>query len=382
INPYLLQLWDDIFHLCRRYDLKILLTPYDTFWMWNHWRHHPYNKMNGGPCGSRNQWLLCPDTRERIKRRFDFVTQRWGGDGTILAWDLWNESHPAHAANSAEGLWEFVEDISSHLRNTEQRLHGASHLQTVSVFLPVIAGDKRIADVVYRHPCLDMANIHLYEHGTIDDPRNTVDPAVSTGKLIAQAIAEVPSGRAVFDSEHGPIHAFKDRHQPLSEEVDDEYFRHIQWAHLATGAAGGGMRWPNRNPHTLTSGMRQAQKVLADFLAYVDWTRFRRRSLTGKLTVVPAGIECFGCADPAQAIVYLLRRDTLQRNGMLNRSAPPVQVNLRIPGLEPGAYRITAWDTVSGFREQFDLPQFSGETMSVDVPPFVADVALAIVRRR
>ncbi|HYO80996.1 MAG TPA: hypothetical protein VES20_06325, partial [Bryobacteraceae bacterium] len=79
-NPHLVQVWDDIFDLCRRHGLKILLTPYDTFWMWNKWKHHPYNTCNGGPCGSRTRWLLCGETRNRIKARLNFVTERWGGD--------------------------------------------------------------------------------------------------------------------------------------------------------------------------------------------------------------------------------------------------------------------------------------------------------------
>ncbi|HYP14174.1 MAG TPA: hypothetical protein VEQ63_09635, partial [Bryobacteraceae bacterium] len=337
-NPFLVELWDTVFNLCRQYGLKVLLTPYDTFWMWNKWKKHPYNTSNGGPCGSRNQWLLCGDTRKRIKRRLDFATQRWGWDGTIFAWDLWNEIHPAHAGDSAESLFEFVEDISTHLRETEQRLHGATHLQTVSVFLPVLGSNPQVGDVVFRHPCLDMVNIHLYESGTIDNPRNTVDAAVSTGRLIANAVDQAPPDRPVFDSEHGPIHAFKDRHRTLSADFDDEYFRHIQWAHLASGGAGGGMRWPNRHPHSLTVGMRKAQRMMANFLPYLDWKHFARRTLTGKLEVSRPGVEAFGCSDGRQALLYLLRRDTLTAKGMLNGQAEPVTVQVRLPGLQPGAY--------------------------------------------
>ena len=380
-NPTLVQLWDDIFDLCRRYSLKVLLTPYDTFWMWNKWKLHPYNSRNGGPCSNRNQWLVCADTRQRMKRRLDFATERWGWDGTIFGWDLWNEIHPAHGADSAQGMWEFVEDISTHLRATEKRLHGATHLQTVSVFLPVLASDSRIADVVFRHPCLDMVNVHLYEHGTIDNPRNTIDAAISTGKLMATAVEESAPGRPVFDSEHGPIHAFKDRHRTLSDAFDNEYFRHMQWAHFATGGAGGGMRWPNRKPHSLTAGMREAQRNMASFLPYVDWQQFQRRTLTGKLGVSDVNVASFGCSDARQAIIYLLRRDTLKKDGMLDRAANPITAAVELAGLQPGAYRVTAWDTQHGLREQFDIPQFSERSLSIRTPQFVGDVALAITRR-
>jgi len=57
--PAMVQLWDDLFAMCERVGLRILLTPLDTFWMWIHWRHHPWNKANGGPLDSMTRALLA-----------------------------------------------------------------------------------------------------------------------------------------------------------------------------------------------------------------------------------------------------------------------------------------------------------------------------------
>src|SRR3954454_2734603 len=38
-NRNMIRLWDDLFVLLRRYDLRVLLTPFDTFWMWNKWKY-------------------------------------------------------------------------------------------------------------------------------------------------------------------------------------------------------------------------------------------------------------------------------------------------------------------------------------------------------
>ena len=108
-------------------------------------------------------------------------------------------------------------------------------------------------------------------------------PALAAGKLVGEALAEITDGRPFFDTEHGPIHTFKDHKRTLPEAFDDEYFRHMQWAHLASGGAGGGMRWPNRHPHVLTDGMRRAQLSLSRFLPLVDWLSFGRRILNGEL---------------------------------------------------------------------------------------------------
>lgn len=380
-QPNMVRLWDDLFALCERFGLRVLLTPYDTFWMWLHWDQHPYNCQNGGPCAERSQWLLCRDTRAAIKGRFAFAIDRWGGSGALFAWDLWNELHPAHGANSTAPFADFVEDLSTFVRQEERRRWGRSHPQTVSVFGPTLVENPQIAAVVFRHPALDFASTHFYERDTIDCPADTVAPAISTGKLIREALAQIVDQRPFFDSEHGPIHLFKDRRLTLPEPFDDEYFRHMQWAHFASGGAGGGMRWPNRHPHTLTAGMRSAQAALARFLPLIDWARFDRRNLNEELHSSSPELALFGCGDEQQAIAWLLRTGTLAAGGTIDRTAEPVQATLAVPCLRPGNYWVTAWDTCAGAPISFATIEYvGGDRLCLSLPPFVADLAVAIRR--
>lgn len=380
-QPNMVRLWDDIFALAERYDLRILLTPYDTFWMWLNWDQHPYNCKNGGPCADRSQWLLCPDTRTAIKQRFAFAIERWGGSGALFAWDVWNELHPAHGANSTEPFADFVTDLSDFVRKTELRLYGRSHPQTVSVFGPTLVENPQIADVVFRHPLLDFASTHFYERDTIDCPANTVDPAISTGKLVREALEQINDQRPFFDSEHGPIHLFKDRRVTLPEPFDDEYFRHMQWAHFAAGAAGGGMRWPNRHPHSLTSGMRSAQGALARFLPLIDWRTLRRRNLNAELRSDSPALALFGSGDEGQAVAWLLRTDSLGPEGALRPDAEPVRTTLAIPGLRPGCHRVTTWDTCTGTAVSTSTVEHSGgDWLHLSLPPITTDLAVAVQR--
>ncbi|HEU0076115.1 MAG TPA: hypothetical protein VFQ76_00605, partial [Longimicrobiaceae bacterium] len=225
-QPNMVRLWDDLFALCERVGMRILLTPFDTFFTWIRWKHHPYNRRNGGPCADRTQLLVCPETRAAVKRRLEFATERWGGSGVLFAWDLWNEFHPAQGDHRFDEFHGVIADLSRFLRETETRLHGRAHPQTVSVFGPELLNHPQLVDPILRHPDLDFASSHFYEKGTIDDPRDTVVPAVSVGRLTRAALAEIRDGRPFFESEHGPIHAFKDRHRILPEPFDDEYFRH------------------------------------------------------------------------------------------------------------------------------------------------------------
>ena len=262
-NPAMVQLWDDLFDLVEAAGLRILLTPLDTFFHWVRWDLHPYNAANGGPCTARERLMVCPGTRALIKARLEFAARRWGGSGALFAWDLWNEMHPVQGEDRPGCFADYIEDVGPFLRAVETAAHGRAHLQTVSVFGPELHWKPWLNDPIFRHPALDFANNHFYEEGTIDHPADTVQPALATGRLVREALAEIADGRPFFDTEHGPIHTFKDHGITLPEPFDDEYFRHMQWAHLASGGAGGGMRWPNRHPHRLTPGMRAAQQAMA-----------------------------------------------------------------------------------------------------------------------
>lgn len=407
--PTMVRLWDDLFALCARVGLRILLTPFDTFFHWRRWSRHPYNIRNGGPCSARSRFLTCRATREHVKARLAFATTRWGGSGVLFGWDLWNELHPAQAGGDLDAMRDFITEVGASLRDLELRLYGRAHLQTVSVFGPELRVRHALRDLVFRHPALDFATIHFYAEETIDRPRDTVAPAVVTGALVRESLAEVRDARPFFDSEHGPIHVFKDRHRTLPAEFDNEYFRHMQWAHLASGGAGGGMRWPNRHPHVLTPGMREAQRAMAAFLPLVDWTRFRRRAfedgaivvrdvdtgapLAAAIATAPedvreapvvdlsgAAVAVFGCGDDAQAIMYLLRVDQRAKDGRVRRDVAPRCVAVHVPGLGAGEYSVTLFDTVRGEVMHERRTAHAGGAMRVAGVPLVADVAIAVRR--
>ncbi len=407
-NPSMVALWDDLFAICERVGMRILLTPYDTFFQYIRWRHHPYNRRNGGPCADRSQLMVCPDTRSLIKARLAFAAERWGGSGALFAWDLWNELHPAQGNNDYFGMWGFVSDVGAHLRELERRLYGRTHPQTVSVFGPELLWKPELHELIFRHPGLDFASTHFYAEETIDAPRDTVAPAVAAARLTEDALAEVRDARPFFESEHGPICTFKDRGVTLPEAFDDEYFRHIQWAHLASGGAGGGMRWPNRSPHVLTRGMRESQAALARVATRVDWPTFQRRCLNDDVVVrdaagralarvtsrphTPAGhppvvpmagrvVAAFACGDARQAVAFLLRADALAPDGRVRRDVPPREVTLDVPGLAAGEYTVAECDATTGRERRAHEVSHAGGDLTLPAVPLVADAVL-LVRAR
>lgn len=369
-SPAMVQMWDDLIALGEVYGVRFVLTPFDTFWMARRWRTHPYARANGGPSAKMTQMFTCPDTRTAIKNRLGFATRRWGSSGAIFAWDLWNEIDLNYAGGDAAACHDFVSDISASLRSDEIRLHGRSHLQTVSVFAPALKERPALDDIVFRHPSLDFASIHLYERGTIDNPRDTLAPAQATARLMAQSALKCPPGRPLHDSEHGPIHSFKDKRITLPDAFDIEYFRRMQWAHLASGGAGGGMRWPNRHPHVPIQGMYDAQKILADFLPLIDWGCFQRQPLDRRLTVHDFDGLATGCGDARQAVLCLLPGRAHCSNGTA----------VTIAGFEPGIYAVTQVSTITGARDFAQLQTTQGGELTVLVQGSGQDMAVAIAR--
>jgi hypothetical protein len=376
-NPVLVRLWDDLFTLCEQTGMRILLTPYDTFFQWNRFDAHPYNQANGGPCAGRDRMMTCPDTRRLIRARLRFAAERWGGSGALFAWDLWNEMHPAQGENRPDCFADYIDDIGPFLRAVEIAAYGRAHPHCVSVFGPELGWKPWLNEPVFRHPALDFASSHFYEEGTIDHPADTVAPALAVGRLVREALAEITDDRPFFDSEHGPIHTFKDHGRTLEAAFDDEYFRHIQWAHLASGGAGGGMRWPNRFPHQLTPGMRDAQRALTGFLDLIDWTRFIRRNLWDEAGVDTSGIALLACGDSRQAVAWLLRTDALLPDGRVDPDLQTTAATLRLP-MRDGPCVITPWDTRQGRALPLLHGHAAGGLLRLALPAFAGDLALAI----
>ena len=368
-NPILVKLWDDLFARCAQHGLRILLTPWDTFWMARRWHRHPYNATNGGPAGRPSDFFTSEPVIEATLNRFRFVIERWGGDGTLAAWDLFNEIHPHWGGTPAQQA-AVITRVSDGVREAERRAWGFTRPQTVSIFGPEPPAEYE--DLILRHPSLDFATTHVYQ-GAIDYPQDTITPALTMAGWVRHALARTTLGRPFTDTEHGPIHLFNDHKRMLPEAFDDEYERHLMWAHLASGGAGSGMRWPARHPHLLTPGMREALGSLARFTRLVDWGDFTPRA--ADLTTEAADVLAFGCQDSRQSVVWLLR-DT--RDGK-QPSAPPVPI--RLGGLTAGTYWVTFWDTVRGeARGRAEESVCAGGKLRLTVPLPGNDQALAIRR--
>ena len=143
------------------------------------------------------------------------------------------------------------------------RLFGRSHPQTVSLFGPELIWKPHLpmAEPIFRHPDLDFATIHIYQHGTIDFPLNTVDPAIDFGRIDGGVHRRDPARPAL------PRHRARPdpRLQGSQEDpgrASTEMFRHMQWAHLASGGGAAACAGPTA-VRTCSPGMRRAEAAMS-----------------------------------------------------------------------------------------------------------------------
>jgi mannan endo-1,4-beta-mannosidase len=378
-NPAMVRLWDDLFEMCEKHGLRVLLAPWDNFWMSRRWNKHPYNSCNGGPAHEPAAFFTDEATIALIEARLRFVAARWGP--VLGAWDLFNEIHP-YWGGTPEQQSQVLGRWSRAIRDEEARTHGWTRPQTVSIFGP--DPDAGYEEMIFRHPDLDFASTHIYHRDAIDYPHDTVAPALSMAGWTRFGLEQTPPDRPFTDSEHGPIALFNNERKYLEADFDDEYERHMAWAHLASGGCGSGMRWPARHPHILTPGMLRALRSMSKFLPLLDWRTFSPRDARADFRVAAPGIDpsiqVFAVRDNTQALAWLLRPAD-NRAGVLPLRAPVCGVPVAVRGMSAGQYLVTAWDTRRGCRAAPSaVAQSDGDEMPLRIEELHNDIALAVRR--
>ncbi len=119
---------------------------------------------------------------------------------------------------------------------------------------------------------------------------------------------------------------------------------------------------------------------MAAILPALDWARFRRRCWNGEAKAI--GFHVFACGDEDQAVVWLLRRGTVGKNGRLRVDVEPRPARLHLPCVSPGRYCLVEWDTSTGERLHTTDVDVTGGGARVDLLRVHADRALTLRRKR
>jgi hypothetical protein len=365
----MVEFWDDFIRMAEQHGLYLLLTPYDTFWQAKIWEAYPYNAALGGPCRNKTDWLTSPACIAGQKARWKFIIERWGGSPNVFAWDLMNEIDIWWGASPRE-IDAYITEMAAYVRELEQKTWGRSHMLTVSSAAPVPGTD--LGDVIYNHPALDFANTHLYTGAGVRAPTDTVEGAQEIIDAVGQSLRLLDrTPRPYMDTETGPIDQWI-----ADPDFDQEYHHNISWAHLASGAAGSGMRWPYTKPHWILPTLRANLLAVARFSAGIDWAHFASHGIAQEIRVNAPGIIKTGCADERTAIIWLLRDKRVADGPQIG--ALTIELD---DILNDGTYLVELWETYQGRQFTEMLVTVKGRRLAFTLPAFdlpLRDIAILI----
>jgi hypothetical protein len=263
---------DNLVKCARKHDVRLMITPWDTFWMSRQWKDNPYNAANGGPVEKKLDFLTKREVIEGQKKRWKFIIDRWGNTGTIFAWELLNESDYWWEC-SPEQVIAWAKEMGDFVRGYEKEKWGRNHLITISTGRPM--PHEGWAELAYRLPGMDLATTHLYI-GAANAPDEPIGPALAERQGVVYCLASIKDNRPYVDGENGPINKWI-----ADGNLDNAVFHNMSWAHMASGGAGSGLRWPYRGPHHLSDGMYRTLSLMSRFAGEVPW-----RKLSGPLSEI------------------------------------------------------------------------------------------------
>ena len=178
----------------------------------------------------------------------------------------------------------WAKEMGDFVRDYEKRKWGRNHLICISTGRPI--PDGAWGELAYRMPGMNLATTHLYLDAA-NAPNEPIGPALAIRRGVNYALSQIKDNRPYIDGEDGPINRWI-----TDEKLDDEVFHNMSWAHMASGGAGSGLRWPYRNPHILSDGMYRTLSLMSKFAKDVPWEKLCGDQSPMEVTVPDGWVVC------------------------------------------------------------------------------------------
>ncbi len=344
--------FDAIFDAAEAHGVYVVLTafaigftPHDA---WKGWEDNPYSAARGGPAREPVDFFTSNEARSLAERRLRYIVARWGYSTHLLAIDLLNE--PEWDGAIPESVWiPWAGAMARSLREADS----SRQLLTVgSVGLQWnVDGDER---PLYASAVDDLVEWHLYGPKTYAPHDNALEMARKVRETYGY-------GKPVFCGEF----AYGGEDPSLYDHTHDGI-----WAAVF---AGGGALAHSAPPFNVDSDepMTPARgrhfRVLADFLSTLDPSRPLEPDDHVRVTR-PAGAAVWALGKSGYDAFWVLGPET-------NYGSTVAGARLSIDDVEPGRYRVSLRDDVTGAPlSRFDAVA-RGATLAFDLPPFVRHLA-------
>lgn len=333
---------------CARYNIAVIIVPFDTFFYKESWAKNPLNTANGGPMSSPSDFYNSAYQdylKAVLKKLVDTLSYR----KNLLAWDLvnefdsddtqygWNRATFAQREQTVNALAEYLKSVDQdhmvYLSSVRWDPKFSAHLAQKDDQAMVGAD----AALILNNSRFDFNSTHTYYHD-IRDPNHNAAGNLSTGDFTYEVYdldntvapaAWIKQGlqfywannlnpKPYFNTEAGPIKFFTSQYDQYFTQQDDyQYFHNMIWAHLASGEVGTGLRWPGEmfSDHALPDQMRKYQLALKNFIsANLDFKGFNPTQIGQYLEIANfAGpVIKTGITDGKQGIIFLVNDNRKQ----------------------------------------------------------------------
>lgn len=159
-NPGGVQRLDEVVELADSLGLYIMLAfdSHNTLIEDNQWEIHNYNKVNGGPASTPEEFFTLPESRAKYKNRLRYIVARWGYSTAIGAWEFFNEIDNAAFTKgdsiiiSHDAIADWHREMAAYLKEIDPY----DHIVTTSVSHREIKG-------LYDMEELDLNQMHIYK---------------------------------------------------------------------------------------------------------------------------------------------------------------------------------------------------------------------------
>lgn len=214
-------------------------------WGEENWGINPYNKKNGGPCETPQDFFTSPEAKRAYKNRLRYIVSRWSYSPNILAFELWNEYNaPA----------DWVKEMAAYIKSIDPH----EHFVTTSLGYPF--GELFYESVIWELKEIDLVTFHEYGNGTGAD---VVLPLNQRSREIAQKY-----NKPFIVSEFGIDFGKDDKeYDPAGEGIA---LHNSLWVSSMSKSFGTTMNWWY-DTYIRPNNLYTHYKALAGFLEGVDW---------------------------------------------------------------------------------------------------------------
>lgn len=412
----------NLVNLADEYGIYLILSPFDTFHYDEAFTISGWSAANGGPLTDINQFFSSQETLQLSIDRMRVLSEWVQGmshNDHVIGWES-----PSEWESFEWTLDPIGDGTPDRAPDMRQRAAWMESLQLAMqdldpdrlVFSSTISRDPRgpIARAVFNSRSFDAYTSHLYTPANLEpinnpDADKSIRGAIEQADLTAYWLTHRTDFRPFIDGEWGMSRADwpngEVSYRPGFEAQDDEdLFRTVLWAGLASGQAGSPLRITTEElapnsflltdpllPETemvemfmIAGNMRPLQRVMRDFTTTstigFDFADASRVPLAGLIRAASesAVLRAWGSASRTAGIAYVLQ-DANETTGLVTDGV------LTIRGLQrDSVFDVEIWSTAPGSDAPLTtvLGLFSEDgELRISLPDFTTDVVLKFKAR-